>query len=181
MIDDYVASAALATVATLPFTPEEALDAWYIYPIRRDTAPTGASLRSGLGLASANLDTQIADIEGKVDDLETRLGTPSDLGSGATVAANLADIEGFADSIPTDVWANGTRTLTAIDEDSTTLDLDATIRGAVGLAAADLDTQLAALPTAAENADAVWDEAATATPTQAKRANSCGEVSMPAG
>lgn len=33
------------------------------------------------------------------------------------------------------------------------------IRTAVGLANADLDTQLAALPTAAENADAVWDEA----------------------
>lgn len=61
-----------------------------------------------------------------------------------------------------DVWAHATRTLTAIDEDSTTLDLDATIRAAVGLAAANLDTQLDALPTAAENADAVWDEDATA-------------------
>lgn len=35
------------------------------------------------------------------------------------------------------------------------------IRTAVGLASANLDTQLDALPTAAENADAVWDEAAT--------------------
>lgn len=33
------------------------------------------------------------------------------------------------------------------------------VRTAVGLAAANLDTQLAALPTTAENADAVWDEA----------------------
>lgn len=33
------------------------------------------------------------------------------------------------------------------------------IRSAVGLASANLDTQLDALPTAAENADAVWDEA----------------------
>ena len=40
-----------------------------------------------------------ADIEGKVDDLETRLGTPSDLGSGATVAANLVDIEAQTDDI----------------------------------------------------------------------------------
>lgn len=32
-------------------------------------------------------------------------------------------------------------------------------RSAVGLATANLDTQLAALPTAAENADAVWEEA----------------------
>jgi len=34
-----------------------------------------------------------------VDDLETRLGTPSDLGSGATVAANLTDIEAQTDDI----------------------------------------------------------------------------------
>ena len=41
-------------------------------------------------------------------------------------------------------------------------DLDAAgIRSAVGMASADLDTQLDALPTAAENADAVWDEDAT--------------------
>lgn len=33
------------------------------------------------------------------------------------------------------------------------------IRTAVGLATANLDTQIAALPTAAENADAIWDEA----------------------
>lgn len=38
-------------------------------------------------------------IEGLVDDIESRLGTPSDLGSGATVAANLVDIEGQTDDI----------------------------------------------------------------------------------
>jgi len=39
-------------------------------------------------------------------------------------------------------------------------DLDAAgVRTAVGLASANLDTQLGDLPTAAENADAVWDEA----------------------
>lgn len=172
------------------------------------TLDLDATIRAAVGLASANLDTQIADIEGKVDDLETRLGTPSDLGSGATVAANLVDIEAQTDNLPaietkidtidgivdailadtgtdgvvvasiannaitaasiaadagteigTAVWATAARTLTALDEDSTTLDLDATIRAAVGLASADLDTQLGALPTAAENADAVWEEA----------------------
>lgn len=38
-------------------------------------------------------------LEGLVDDLETRLGTPSNLGSGATIAANLVDIEGQTDDI----------------------------------------------------------------------------------
>lgn len=60
--------------------------------------------------------------------------------------------------IATGVWASAARTLTALDEDSTTIDLDATVRAAIGLASANLDTQLGALPTAAENADAVWDE-----------------------
>lgn len=39
------------------------------------------------------------------------------------------------------------------------------IRSALGLASANLDTQLADLPTAAENADAVWDEAVDGTTT----------------
>lgn len=44
-----------------------------------------------------------------------------------------------------EVWEYATRTLTALDEDSTTLDLDATIRAAVGLSAANLDTQLSGI------------------------------------
>lgn len=44
-----------------------------------------------------------------------------------------------------DVWAHGTRTLTAFDEDSVVLDLDATIRAAAGLASANLDTQLSGI------------------------------------
>jgi hypothetical protein len=57
---------------------------------------------------------------------------------------------GFSTHSAADVWAAGTRTLTAIDEDTTTLDLDATIRAAVGLATANLDTQIGDLPTNAE-------------------------------
>lgn len=49
--------------------------------------------------AGASVSADLADIEGKVDDLESRLGTPSNLGSGATVAANLVDIESHTDDI----------------------------------------------------------------------------------
>lgn len=49
--------------------------------------------------------------------------------------------------VPVDA-TTGTATLTAEN-----------VRAAIGLATANLDTQLADLPTAAENADAVWDEA----------------------
>ena len=64
-------------------------------------------------------------------------------GSGAVDAAAMAADAGT--EIAAAVWAAAARTLTALDEDSTTLDLDATIRAAVGLAAANLDIQLAAI------------------------------------
>lgn len=59
---------------------------------------------------------------------------------------------GSAVGYPTaaEVWAEGTRTLTAIDEDSTTLDIDAALRAGLGMSSANLDTQLAAIPTLAE-------------------------------
>lgn len=81
-IDDWAATGAIATVATLPFTPQNATDTYTILPVRRD----------------------------------------------ALTAAN--------------VWAAATRTLTALDEDSTTLDLDTTIRSALGLVDNDLGTRL---------------------------------------
>lgn len=74
-----------------------------------------------------------------------------------TAGVNVAtmDAQVFSD-IASGVWSSGGRTLSALDEDTTPLDLDATIRAALGLASANLDTQLADLPTAAENATAAW-------------------------
>lgn len=65
--------------------------------------------------------------------------------TGAIDAAALAADAGT--EIATAVWASATRTLTALDEDDTTIDLNAAIAAAV--------------PTAAAIADAVWDEDAT--------------------
>lgn len=142
-------------------------------------------------LAGASVSADLLVIDNLVDDLESRLGTPSDLGSGASVAANLVDIEAQTDDIgvagagltavataanlavlaayvDTEVAAIKAQTdqlvfTVANRVDATTQaglsTLDAAgVRSAVGLASADLDTQLAALPTAAEAADAVWDE-----------------------
>jgi len=50
-------------------------------------------------LLDAILDDTSTTLDNLVDDLESRLGTPSDLGSGATIAANLADIEAQTDDI----------------------------------------------------------------------------------
>lgn len=73
----------------------------------------------------------------------------------ANAIANAAiDANTFAANALDAVWSTAARTLTALDEDSTALDLDATIEAILAASAT-----IAALPTAAENADAVWDEA----------------------
>lgn len=65
------------------------------------------------------------------------------------VAANAIDAAAIASDAGTElataVWVSATRSLTVLDEDSTTLDLDATIRAALGMSSAGLDTQLAAI------------------------------------
>lgn len=51
---------------------------------------------------TATLDSikaETASIQSDTNDLQSKLGTPSDLGGGATVAANLVDIEGQTDDI----------------------------------------------------------------------------------
>lgn len=87
----------LATVAALPFTPQNATDTYWLLPKPAVT----------------------------LDDIESAI-------SDGTITAG-------------EVWSSSPRTLTAIDEDSTTLDLDATIRAAIGMTTANLDTQLAAI------------------------------------
>jgi hypothetical protein len=104
-----------------------------------------------------------------VGTLLTRMGTPANLGSGATVAANLNDIEGFVDDIPTlqtsvDDLPTNAELATALGaaDDAVLAAIaalnnlsQANIRTAVGLASANLDTQLADLPTNSELAAAL--------------------------
>jgi hypothetical protein len=84
--------------------------------------------------------------QASVDTITTRLGTPSDLGGGATVAANLADIEGQTD----DIGAAGAGLTAADDAILTAISnlnnlSQANIRTALGMASANLDTQLGAI------------------------------------
>lgn len=69
----------------------------------------------------------------------------------AQISSDTNDIDiaiaSLTDVTAADVWGYASRTLTALDEDTTTVDLDATIRGAVGMTSANLDTQLSALST----------------------------------
>lgn len=73
-------------------------------------APAGASMSADLAAIKSDtgdiltdtgttLSNKLDAIDDFVDDLESRLGTPTNLGSGATIAANLADIESQTDDI----------------------------------------------------------------------------------
>lgn len=66
--------------------------AGYIIGTNLDTVVSTRASQSSLNTLDDYVDTEVATIL-------SRLGTPSDLGSGATVAANLADIEAQTDDI----------------------------------------------------------------------------------
>jgi hypothetical protein len=95
-----------------------------------ELAPTGGSAPTA---------SQIA------DEVETRTIAAVTLVNG--LAANTVTAAALAADAVSEIQS-GLSTLDA-----------AGVRSAIGLASANLDTQLDALPTAAENADAVWDEA----------------------
>ena len=96
----------------------------------------------------------VEEIRTEMDDNSTKLAAiVADTNELQTNQGNWTTATGFSTHNAADVWAVATRVLTA----NTNLnDLDAAgIRAAIGLAAANLDTQLNALPTAIENADAL--------------------------
>jgi len=152
-------------------------------------ALTAANIRAALGMASANLDNQLdalpttAEIAQAVWEYTTRtLSSVSEIVSAVWSATTRTITGGTVDTLtnaptvptPTEI-ASQVRTelsteLARIDAATSTrlaaADYDAPLdaagtRAAVGLASANLDTQLNALPTAAENATAVRSELAT--------------------
>lgn len=70
-IEDWADAGDLVTVATLPFTPENSVDLYAILAFRQDvTGGSGldaAGVRAAVGLASANLDTQLSNIDNFID------------------------------------------------------------------------------------------------------------------
>lgn len=92
-VEDWVLATELATVATLPFTPQDDTDTYWLLPIRQDvTGGSGldaAGVRAAIGLASANLDTQLADIP-TVSEFEAR----SIVAANYATAANLTTAQG---------------------------------------------------------------------------------------
>lgn len=132
LISDYVGSTKVASVAPNWATNPSSDSTFAILPGAR------ADLALWLGSAPNALSS------GRVD------STVGAMASGVVTAAAIATDAIDADALAADAVSeiqSGLSTLTA-----------AGVRSAVGLASANLDTQLDALPTAAEIADAVWDE-----------------------
>ena len=110
------------------------------------TTPTLAKTRYALNGSTTYVDMFTADNSlGQAAITDVRFGTV--YASGAlTGVAYIPSASSVAFGVPVDN-TTGTATLTAAD-----------VRAAIGMASANLDTQLAAIPTAATNANAVWDE-----------------------
>lgn len=85
---DWVLSTELATVAALPFTPQDATDTYTILGVRQDvTGGAGldaAGVRAAIGLASANLDTQLSTIDTVVDSILVDTAEIGAAGAGLT-------------------------------------------------------------------------------------------------
>lgn len=96
-IEDWADTGDLVTVATLPFTPEASVDLYVVLAFRQDvTGGSGldaAGVRAAVGLAAANLDTQLGTIDTVVDGIQTDLDNGTDgLGAIKTdTAAILVD------------------------------------------------------------------------------------------
>lgn len=134
-VTDYVASTDTATVDAWGVTPTGAVT-YYLFGTAPGSGGGGggldaAGVRAAVGLASANLDTQLAGVQSDTNDIQTRI--PSALVSGrmdasvGAMAANTLTATAIATDaisaaklatdagteIATANWANGTRTLTA--------------------------------------------------------------------
>jgi hypothetical protein len=155
-------------------------------------APAGASVSADVAAVKSDSAAILVDtgttLDDLVDDLESRLGTPSNFGGGATVAANLADIEAQTDDIGA---AGAGLTVLATQASVNTIDdfLDtemaavvtatsaASIRTALGLASANLDTQLGAIDDFVDTeVAAILDDTGTTGVVVAEATSNCREV-----
>ena len=127
---DY-ATATLTVESACPYTvaatDEVRVFAW---PSARAVQVIGDNVDTINTATGTTLPGRFDSVDSAISGVSDLIGSPSDLGSGSTLAYNLSDLNTL---------------ITALN------DLDAAgIRAAVGMASADLDTQLAALPTAIE-------------------------------
>ena len=113
-----------------------------------DIASAFSTVNGNLTTIAGYIDTEVAAIKAKTDNLPASPAATSDVPSAATVAGAVRT------ELATELARVDVAVSTRLAGASYTAPLDAAgVRGAVGLASANLDTQLDGLPTAAENAD----------------------------
>lgn len=118
-------------------------------------APAGSSVSADIATVAGYVDTEVAAIKAKTDNLPSDPADASDIaGAFSAVNSSLATIAGYID---TEVGAIKAKTDNLPASPASTGDCitAAGVRAAVGLASANLDTQLDALPTNAELATAL--------------------------
>jgi hypothetical protein len=105
-------------------------------------AGVAADIRAAVGLAAANLDTQLTAIDDFIDTEVAAIKAKTDqltFTVAGKVDSTIQLASDFAQGAADKVWNTAARTLTSL------AGVAADIRGAVGLAAANLDTQLATI------------------------------------
>ena len=112
---------------------------------------TAADIRAALGMASANLDTQLSAIDTVVDSILLDTAEIGAAGAGLTAlasAANLTTVDTVVDALKVKTDQLTFTVAGQVDSNALTGGLDAAgVRSAVGLASANLDTQLGAIDT----------------------------------
>lgn len=87
------------TKTAASFTYDQTTDSLEAVRDNMGTPQTGDSFARLGAPAGASVSADILVLDNFVDDLESRVGTPANLGGGATVAANLSDVEAQTDDI----------------------------------------------------------------------------------
>lgn len=128
---DWADTGDLATVAALPFTPEDAVDTYTVLAVRQDVSGgsglDAAGVRAAIGLASANLDTQLGDLptavenRAEMDSNSTQLtAIVADTNELQTNQGNWLTATGFsthsAADVRTEMDANSTKLASILDD-----------------------------------------------------------------
>lgn len=189
LVSDYAGSTDTASLATNWTTTPTGTIRYELYGTAASSGGGGgldaAGVRSAIGLASANLDTQLSGIQSDTDNIQTRLPTSlvsgrmdsstGAMASGVLTATAIASDAITAAKVASDVgteigtatWGIGSRTLTAGTNIALAKgtgitgfnDLDAAgIRTALGMSSANLDTQLSGLSSAVAVIDGIVDQ-----------------------
>jgi hypothetical protein len=120
-----------------------------IFELYRSPVTVGETITVSSGAVSSVTTTATATAVTTVNGLAAGVITAAAIATGAIDADALAADAGT--EIGTAVWATAARTLTALDEDSTTIDLDATIQAAMDSRLDSIDSALVTIGTVVDS------------------------------